>query len=300
MTAPTITFEIGKTQLAFDFPYGFRMFGWNFRWYGIIIAFGFLLAVLYALKRQRTLGINGDDLTDMLLCAVPCAILGARAYYVAFSDWKFTDWVDVFKIWNGGLAIYGGVMGAIIGLVLCWLWKRRNITNFRLQPYLDTAALGLLLGQTIGRWGNFANREAFGSETTLPWAMGLSYSDGRTIYVHPTFLYESLWNLIGFIVLHFYAKHRKYSGELFVYYIGWYGLGRVWIEHLRSDSLMLGGAIKISQLVAALCVVLSIVLSVRNLRKYKQSKIPPSVQVYAEDEELDEEFEKLLDEIQNS
>lgn len=219
-------------------------------WYGIIIAAGFLLAVYYAMKRADQFGLTQDNIIDMLICAVPLAIIGARAYYCLFS-WNLykDDPIRVLYIWEGGLAIYGGVIGAVIGLFLY-----TKVKKVKTAAMLDIGGLGLLIGQSIGRWGNFMNREAFGAQTDSFLRMGLTDASGATIYVHPTFLYESVWNAIGLLILHFYSKRRKFDGQIFLMYLGWYGLGRMFIEGLRTDSLYVGSSnLRVSQLLAGIC-----------------------------------------------
>ena len=238
-------------------PNSFVLFGHTFYWYGVIIACGFLLAVAYGYHRCREFGITQDDLTDALLFAVPLAIVGARIYYVVFFGHYDNFW-DMCKIWEGGLAIYGGVIAAVITVfVVC------RVKKISARALLDTVAFGFLIGQSIGRWGNFMNREAYGYETDVFCRMGLTLN-GNTIYVHPTFLYESLWNALGFIGLHIVSKKtvRKFDGQFFLYYIGWYGLGRVWIEGLRTDSLYIGSTgLRVSQLLAG-CTCLAAVIMV--------------------------------------
>lgn len=228
-------------------------------WYGIIIAAGFLLAVWYAMKRANQFGLTQDNIIDMLICAVPLAIIGARAYYCLFSwDLYKDDPIRILYIWEGGLAIYGGVIGAVIGLVLYTKVKR-----VKTSAMLDIGGLGLLIGQSIGRWGNFMNREAFGSVTNSVLRMGLTDAAGNTVYVHPTFLYESLWNALGFLLLHFYSKRRKFDGQIFLMYLGWYGLGRMFIEGLRTDSLYVGSTnLRVSQLLAGACFLLVVIFLV--------------------------------------
>ena len=219
-------------------------------WYGIIIAAGFLLAVYYAMRRADQFGLTQDNIIDMLICAVPLAIIGARAYYCLFS-WNLykDDPIRVLYIWEGGLAIYGGVIGAVIGLFLY-----TKVKKVKTSALLDIGGLGLLIGQSIGRWGNFMNREAFGAQTDSFLRMGLTDANGATIYVHPTFLYESVWNAIGLLILHFYSKRRKFDGQIFLMYLGWYGLGRMFIEGLRTDSLYVGSSnLRVSQLLAGIC-----------------------------------------------
>ena len=215
--------------------------------YGVVIAFGLLLAVVYGLKRSSQFGLKEDDIIDGVLWIVPLAIVCARIYYVIFSwDEYKNDPVLVLYIWKGGLAIYGGVIGAVIGTII-----HCRIKKMKLPAVLDLVALGFLIGQMIGRWGNFFNREAFGAATDSFLRMGLyNKVTGQWEYYHPTFLYESLWNFVGFIGLHFLSKRRKYDGQIALSYCAWYGLGRCLIEGLRMDSLYIG-PFRVSQLLAA-------------------------------------------------
>ena len=233
----------------------FHIGGKAIYWYGILIALGVLAALAFCMKQKERYGIKEDDLMDGVLWGVPLAIVGARLYYVLFyldrfkkEDGSF-DWAESVAIWDGGLAIYGGVIAAV--LVCLVLSKKRG---FKLGALTDLVVMGLLIGQAVGRWGNFMNREAFGAETTLPWRMQLTTTTGALVEVHPTFLYESLWNFVGFLLLHFwFRKHeRKFDGELILLYAVWYGIGRALIEGLRTDSLYITGTgIRVSQLVAA-------------------------------------------------
>lgn len=251
---PIITFPM-LGDLTLSFPSHFTLFGHHFYWYGTIIAFGFLLAVWYGFSHCRQFGLTQDDLLDVILFAVPIAIIGARIYYVIFFG-NYDNFWDMCKIWEGGLAIYGGVIAAVITIfVVC---RAKKISPF---AALDIAAFGLLIGQSVGRWGNFTNREAFGYETDIFCRMGLTYATGETIYVHPCFLYESLWNAVGLLAMHILLKKtkRKFDGQYFVYYLGWYGLGRVWIEGLRTDSLYIG-SLRVSQILAGVCVIAAIVI----------------------------------------
>ncbi len=246
-------------------PVAFTVLGKDIYWYGIIIAMGFLLAYIYMDRRAPRFGLNGDQVLDMLFWAVPIGIVCARIYYCVFYwDGYRDNPISCLYIWEGGLAIYGGVLGGILGLFLC-----HKVKKLPFWTELDLAAYGVLLGQICGRWGNFMNREAHGSETASFLRMGLTDPDGVVRYYHPTFLYESLWNLVGFVLLHFYAKKRKFDGEIFLCYLFWYGLGRVWIEGLRTDSLYLfGTGIRVSQLLALLCVLgAGTALAVIRLRK---------------------------------
>ena len=264
MSDATISFPILGEKFILDFKPYFVLFGWKFYWYGIIIALGFLLAVIYAFKRAKQFGLNDDNIVDLLIYAVPIGVVGARLYYVVFYDWSFKGslWENIVRIVNireGGLAIYGGVIFAFIGALIF-----SRVKKVKLGAVADISGLGLLIGQAVGRWGNFVNREAFGYKTSVPWKMGLTNQYG-TFYYHPAFLYESLWNVLGFILLHFYSKRRKFDGEVFIMYLGWYGLGRLYIEGLRQDSLFLFGTqLRVSQLVALICVIGSLALLLYN------------------------------------
>lgn len=252
-------------------------------WYGFLIALGMVLAMVYAYKRSKSFGIDPDRLVDTVLAGFVGGILGARIYYVIFSldryltDEGTFDLSAALRIRDGGLAIYGGVIGALL-----FGWVMAKIRKVKIAPMLDLAGMGFFIGQCLGRWGNFFNQEAYGIKTSLPWGMtSKSIMNGLYFYynpdnisvitnraldliAHPCFLYESIWCLIGFIALHFYSKHRKFDGELFLMYIGWYGLGRFWIEALRTDSLFLINTdavkLKVSQLVAGTCVIFALAL----------------------------------------
>ena len=227
--------------------------------YGLIIACGLMLATIYCMRRANQFGLTEDHVLDGVLCVTPFALVCARAYYCAFSWELYADNpISVFYIWNGGIAIYGGVLGAILGMyVFC------KVKKISLGATLDLVLLGFLIGQSIGRWGNFFNREAFGAETESFLRMGLLDTfTGTVTYHHPTFLYESLWNALGFVLLHFLSKKREYDGQIALGYAAWYGLGRTFIEGLRTDSLYIPGtSIRVSQaLAAASCILAAAVL----------------------------------------
>ena len=226
-------------------------------WYGILIMLGVILAVVYASARSRQFGIRQDDLYDAVLFAVPLGIVCARIYYVIFEWEQYKDNLsEIFATWHGGLAIYGGIIGGIIVIVvLC------KVKKIYVMDMLDLFASAVPIGQILGRWGNFFNCEAYGSSTTVPWRMviGKTLEEAGTTGNHPTFFYESAWNLIGFIILYFSSKKRKYHGEILLLYLGWYGLGRFFIEGLRTDSLYLWGTgIRVSQVVALICIIIGL------------------------------------------
>ncbi len=239
-------------------PQYFLLLGRPIYFYGVIIALGFLLAFAYCFKRVREFGLTSDELTDAILIGVPIGIVCARLYYVIFNWERYrANPISMLYIWEGGLAIYGGVIGAVLGIFLFSRIKKINM-----RPVLDIVSLGLLIGQSVGRWGNFMNRECFGEEITNNFVLRMGLTNlktGYTAYWHPTFLYESVWNLVGFVLLHFLSKKRKYDGKVFLLYLAWYGLGRFWIEGLRTDSLYLfSSGIRVSQLLAGLSFVFAI------------------------------------------
>ena len=242
----------------------------SFHYYGLLIALGLLLAVLYGWKRSKEFGIHSDDLTDGVLWVVPFAVICARLYYCVFK-WEdyAADPISMLYIWKGGLAIYGGVIGAVIGVAVF-----AKVKKIKLPALLDLVAIGFLIGQCLGRWGNFFNREAFGAETDWFLRMGLlNTSTGEVEYHHPTFLYESLWNLIGFVILHFASKKRKYDGQIALGYVAWYGFGRTVIEALRTDSLYWGD-FRVSQLLAAVsCFAAAVVLLIMMMREHDPEKL---------------------------
>lgn len=215
--------------------------------YGIVIALGLMLAVIYGCRRCKEFGLTTEDLTDGVLFIVPFAVLCARLYYCIFEWDVYKDNpIEILYIWNGGLAIYGGVIGAAIGILVF-----SKVKKIKVGAVLDITSLGFLIGQSIGRWGNFFNREAFGAETDSFLRMGLMNSrTGEITYYHPTFLYESLWNAAGFLLIHHLSKNRRYDGQVALMYVVWYGLGRTFIEGLRMDSLYWGD-FRVSQLLAA-------------------------------------------------
>lgn len=284
-----------------DVPEGFSLFGLDVKLYGFMIAIGFILAYVIVTREAKRTGQDDELYVDFMLWMIIPAILGARIYYVLFSldsyiepgkgFWK--TFVDMINIRQGGLAIYGGIIAGVITAIIFCKKKKANI-----KLMADTAAMSLLVGQIIGRFGNFFNREAFGDYTGSVFRMCLpvSYFNGNGslnalveegiitetmisnvvqidnvawISVHPTFLYEAIWNLGLLLIIIFYRKHKKFDGEIGLLYVWGYGLGRVWIEALRSDSLMVPGInMKVSQLVAAVCVLVASVIIVKKRFDY--------------------------------
>ncbi len=245
---------IGEMELS---PIALELGPIKVAWYGIIITCGFLLAFLYAFRRAKKEHFSTDDLTDYLLYGMVFGVIGARMYYVLTKLDSFVVKGDLLgtlykmvAVWEGGLAIYGGIIGGVLTVLVVSKLKRQSFLQVT-----DMVVPGVAVAQAIGRWGNFVNAEAYGGLCTMPWRMGI-LKKGMTdmVYVHPTFLYESLWNLAGFLILHFLVTpKRRYHGQTFLCYVAWYGLGRMFIEGMRTDSLYVPGTeIRISQLLAFL------------------------------------------------
>ncbi len=255
--------------LTLDPPSYFQIGDFKIYYYAVIIASGLLLAALYAMRRCKEFGIKSDDLLDGVLWIVPFAVICARAYYCAFEWERYAaNPISVFDIRSGGMAIYGGVIGAAIGIIVFC-----KIKKVSMGAVFDMVGLGFLIGQSIGRWGNFFNREAYGAQTDIFIRMGLVNSAGEVEYWHPTFLYESVWNAVGFVILHFLSKKRKYDGQIALGYVAWYGLGRAMIEGLRMDSLW-WGPFRVSQLLAAVsCIAAVAVLIVMWFRPHDPAKL---------------------------
>lgn len=252
----------------------FTVFGVQIQWYGVIITIGMLLAILFGFSQMKKYGIDSDRAIDAIIGGIIGGVIGARLYYV-FLEWDNYkgNLKEIINTRNGGLAIYGGIIGAfLIGGIIA------KIRKLRLMPLLDIAGMGFLIGQGIGRWGNFFNHEAFGYNTDLPWGMtsgriqewiienNSSISSTADILamdpmkpVHPCFLYESIWCLLGFAVLFFISKRRKFDGQMFLMYVGWYGIGRFFIEGLRTDSLILGN-LRVSQVLGMIAFITSVII----------------------------------------
>ena len=261
----------------------FSLFGIDVNWYGLIITCGMILAVLYALWHAKHEGVKSDHIIDLALALIFCGVIGARLYYVIMEFDQYLVSGGTFlqnlggtlynciAIWNGGLAIYGGIIAGFLAALVAARVKR-----IPFPVIADIAGPAVMVGQIIGRWGNFVNVEAYGAETTLPWRMGVLYSfnDGVSFvsekFVHPTFIYESLWNLLGLILITYFYKKKKFHGQMFLSYMTWYGFGRMLIEGLRADSLYVG-SIRISQLVGFVTFVVGAVLIIVNLRRVKRN-----------------------------
>lgn len=289
-----LSFQVSRVALSIG--------GYNIYWYGITFALGFLVGIGYFHLQARRLGIHPYDGLDILLWAVVGGVIGARTYFVIFQwDMYKDNLLKVFAFREGGLAIYGGVIGSmLVGWIVCKIKK----TPF--LPVLDGGLTGLLLAQAVGRWGNFFNCEAFGCNTTLPWGMtsntisrylfnmadtlaAQGIAVDPTVPVHPTFFYEFVWNLIGFLLLAFVlTPRRRYDGQVSLCYMAWYGLGRFFIEGLRTDSLMLG-SFRVSQLLALLLCVGSLLLMAALCFRHKKA---PAV-LYVDTDESRERMAKV-------
>jgi prolipoprotein diacylglyceryl transferase len=241
-------------------PVAFSIFGQPIYWYGILISAGVLIGIFLAMHHAKIFGMDQDSIVDMALLAIPMAIIGARLYYVIFEWDQYKGHpLDIFNIRKGGLAIYGGVLGGVLGGYLFSRWKKIDFWNLT-----DICAPSIILGQAIGRWGNYINQEAYGVVVNNPqwqWFPVAVFIQADQQWHMATFFYESFWNLIVFFILMGYRRHRKRTGEVFLLYLILYSLGRIFIEGLRTDSLYLDN-VRISQLLGILLVVLGIVLFV--------------------------------------
>ena len=292
MSDATITFPLFGDGFILDLPRYFTIFGFNIYYYGLFITLGYTLAGLYLIKRCKLFDLTKDNILDLVLIAIPCGLVGARLYYMLFNFSDFFgpgQWGNILRFRDGGLAVYGGIIASGLVFIIYSRFKKIPLGNL-----LDAAGFGLFIGQAIGRWGNFINREAYGVETELPWRMGLT-ARGATIYVHPVFLYESLWNIIGLLIMHIFSKKSKtkYPGQYFLFYVAWYGLGRFMFEGLRTDSLMIWGTeLRASQWLAALSFFTAVgILLFNHFRRNKAG----GESVYGEDAEEMEDDESADD-----
>ncbi len=263
-------------QLGAIDPIAFSLGGLSVHWYGVIIASAVLLAIFLGTNESEKRGIKGDDIIDMMLWALPISIIGARIYYVIF-EWRYyiQHPAEIIAIWNGGIAIYGGLIAG--GLTVYWFTKKRGLPFWLV---LDIAAPSVIIAQAIGRWGNFVNQEAHGEATTKAFLEGLHIPDFivnnmniEGVYYQPTFLYESLWNVLGFILLLILRRRKNLlkRGEVALSYVLWYSFGRFFIEGLRTDSLMLAQTIRVSQLLSILLFVGAILLWIYRRKKYSEN-----------------------------
>ena len=261
VTFPNLGLEFTLNETVFSIG------NFSVQWYGLIIGIGFLLAIIYASFSCKKMKIKSDALFDAVIVGLILGVIGARLYYVIFypGDYYMKNPGEIFNIKSGGLGIYGGIIGGVLGGAIM-----AKIRKLKVSAMLDIAALGFLIGQCVGRWGNFINQEAFGDATNLPWGM-LSANTLKVVNgpVHPCFLYESLLCFVGFIALHFFTrKMRRYDGQTFLLYVAWYGFIRFFIEGLRTDSLMIPVVnLKVSQVVAALSVIVSVIILIALRRR---------------------------------
>lgn len=283
--------KLNLDRVAFTLPIGD---GYDIYWYAVIIAFGLLLAMLYGFKRAPKFGIDTDKMIDVVLVSFICAFVGARAYYLIFDAKPLSSFGEIFAVRNGGLAIYGGVIGAFVsGYIMC------RVKKIKVFAMYDLAALGFLIGQGIGRWGNFFNQEAYGTHTDSIFGMTgniieMNYAEPP---VHPCFLYESFFCLLGFALLHFVSKKRKFDGQIISLYMIWYGVVRFFIEGLRTDSLPLG-ALRVSQVVSFVLVVAGIALYIFLQSRGKKAAVEQGEydQLFSDfDEENGEEIDEITD-----
>lgn len=287
--------------IDFDLPsVAFTVFGYEIHWYGIIIAFGFVLAVLYGGRMAYKWKMSLDGMTDVLLLGTIFGIICARAYYVIFEwDYYSQHLAEIPQIWNGGIAIYGGIIGAIIGAAIACRSGKVNFMNV-----MDLGALGLLIGQGIGRWGNFFNQEAFGTNTDTAlfrmWSLKIQQTLEASadvlaekgmecnpdMPVHPTFLYESVWCILGFFILNYIVhRRRKFKGEIFMLYGVWYGLERMIVEGMRTDSLYIGNTtIRVSQVLSMVIVIVFAMCLIINFVRLKKGTLPQRLVIDALEE----------------
>ena len=283
----------------------FEIFGMEIAWYAVLITLGMVCAVVYTIYQARKIGITTDDVIDFALFTIPIGVIGARLYYVMTKLEDFDTFWDVINIRSGGLAIYGGIIaGGLTVLTVCY-FKKINFFAFA-----DCVSPGVIIAQGVGRWGNFMNGEAFGDRVEdLFCRMGLqnqntayTFGTSEMVYVHPTFLYESLWNIAGFLLAAFLTKKKKYDGQIFLIVFGWYGLGRMFIEGLRTDSLYIPGTeLRISQvLAAAIFIVCSALLIYLAIKKptvalyHKAPKDNKNCEAVAEGSKLSDSIKALL------
>lgn len=253
-------------------PTAFTVFGRGIAWYGIIIAVGMVLAYIYAAYNMNREGIKTDDFLDIVIFTVPLSIVSARAFYVLFSLNEYDSFYEMIAIWNGGISILGAVIGGAITVTA--------VTKFKKVPTLkalDAISPAVLIGQILGRWGNFMNAEVYGNATSVPWRMRISNALVGTIEVHPLFLYESLWNFLGLVLIHFIYKKKRFDGQIFLCYVFWYGLIRTALELMRSDTFILktAGGLPVSFAVSlTACATALIVLVIKMFKKTsKEDKI---------------------------
>ena len=250
-------------------PVAFTLFGRDIAWYGIIIACGMILAYLYALRNMKIEGISDNDFMDIAIFTIPLSIVSARIFYVLFSLDEYNSFYEMIAIWNGGISILGAVIGGAV-TVLC-VTRFKKLSTLKA---LDAIAPAVLIGQILGRWGNFMNAEVYGKATDILWRMRIVEPSG-TIEVHPLFLYESLWNLIGFIIIHILYKRKKYDGQILLMYVFWYGLIRSILELMRNDEFILKTdmGLPISFIVSVCACLTALIILIVNIFRKKEKSI---------------------------
>jgi len=288
LNTASITFPLFGEGFIINPPSYFTVFGFQIYYYGLLITAGYALAALYLIKRSEVIGLTRDNCLDLVIIAVPAGLVGARLYYIIFNFEQYFgpgNWQNILAIRDGGLAVYGGIILSGIAYIVY-----SRIKKIPIGKLLDAAGFGLFIGQSVGRWGNFFNREAFGVETSAPWRMGflfdretyiraidVNFAPGAAHYFHPTFLYEMLWNAAGLLLMHIWSKKfkSKYPGQYFLFYAAWYGFGRFMIEGLRVDSLFIHSTnIRASQLLALLsCITAVALLIIFHIRKYQGPRL---------------------------
>ncbi len=298
---------LGIKEFKLD-PIAFEIFGKDVAWYGIIISLAMILAVIYVLYRaKRSDCIKPDDVFDFAIWAIPLGVIGARLYYVIMQldEYKGKPFIEYIAIWKGGIAIYGGIIGGALGILIA-----SRIKKIKPLKIFDMVAPSVMIAQALGRWGNFFNGEAYGwskGVDKLPWRMGLEGAYRTEIvngvkreipvdFVHPTFLYESLWNILGFVLINLFYKKKKYDGQILVMYLTWYGFGRMLIEGLRTDYLGTD-SFRISQVVGFLCFFVGICILtameiVRHLRKKDALAVEKAEEALEVNEEATEEIKE--------
>ena len=269
------------------------IFPFEVRWYGIVIMLGMILGAIYAMRKAKQSAISTDDMIDYILFAVPAGIVCARLYYVLFNLSEYHSFKEVIAIWEGGIAIYGGIIGGFVAMLCVAKFKKMNFL-----AVIDCFAPGVMIGQILGRWGNFFNAEAYGSlsHISFPFIGDIATPVFENNYflrmvidneaVHPTFLYESVWNLLGLLLIHFYFKNKKFNGEIALIYASWYGFGRFFIEGLRTDSLT-QGSFRVSQVLAFVCFAVGVTLIIIGRKKAseKSKKLDEYVCQFSESDE---------------
>ena len=285
----TVTFPY--LGLTFEMNPTIQIFGLNIAWYAVIIVAGMILAMVYVYCRIKQFGYDFDQIMEVLFFGIIGGIVGARLYYVIFSWEDYQDnLLEIFNTRNGGLAIYGGIIGALLAALIVF-----KVKKLPMIPFLDLAMIAFLLGQGIGRWGNFINVEAYGDPSIPCTNIFAMEVPGVDSLVHPCFLYESVWCLLGFVLFHFLSKKRRFDGEVVLWYCMWYGAERAFVEGLRGDSLMLG-SFRASQLLSILLVVAAAAVYIYMMVKIRRNRNPERIWVYADTPESEKNLADMEEE----